>query len=92
MVQISLPYMTTRKTIAFIIWTFVGKINASAFQDAVYFCHSFSSKEQCILISWLHSPLAVIFEPEKMKSVTVYIVSPSICHEEMGLDAMILVF
>ena len=53
---------------------------------------SFSAKEQASLISWLQSPSAVILEPQKIKSLTVFIVSPSICHEVMGLDTMILVF
>ena len=49
-------------------------------------------RSQCILISWLQSPSAVILEPKEIKSLTVSIVSPSICHEVMGLDALILVF
>ena len=49
-------------------------------------------RNKCLLMSWLQSPPAVIFEPKKIKSVTVYIVSPSVCHEVMGPDAMILVF
>ena len=55
-------------------------------------CHSFYSKGKCLLISWLQSTSAVILEPKKIKSVTVSIVSPSICHEVMGPYAMILVF
>ena len=53
---------------------------------------TFLPRSKCLLISWLQSPSAVILEPQKIKSVTVSIVSPSICHEVMGLDAMILVF
>ena len=65
--------------------------NESAFKYVVEVCHSFSSREPH-LSSWLQSPSAVIVEPKKIKSVTVSIVSPSVCHEEMGPDAMILVF
>ena len=53
---------------------------------------AFLPRSKCVLISWLQSPSAVISEPKKIKSVTVFIVSPSICHEVMGLNAMILVF
>ena len=53
---------------------------------------TFLPRSKRLLISWLQSPSAVILEPTKIKSVTVAIVSPSICHEMMGLDAMILVF
>ena len=53
---------------------------------------AFLPRSKCVLISWLQSPSAVISEPKKIKPVTVSIVSPSICHEVMGLDAMILVF
>ena len=53
---------------------------------------TFLPRSKCLLISWLQSPSLVILEPKKIKSVTVSIVSPSICHEVMGLDAMILVF
>ena len=53
---------------------------------------TFLPRSKCLLISWLQSPSAVSLEPKKIKSVTVYIVSPSICHEVMGPDAMILVF
>ena len=59
---------------------------------AVLVHHSFSSRNKCLLISWLQSQSAVILGPPKIKSVTVFIVSPTICHEVMGSDAMILVF
>ena len=65
--------------------------NVSAFEYAVWVGHNFPSKE-CLLIAWLQSSSAVIFEPPKIKSDTVSTVSPSICHEVMGPDAMILVF
>ena len=66
--------------------------NVSAFYYAVYIGYSFSSKSKCLLISWLQSPSAVILEPPKIKSDIVSAISPSICHEVMGPDAMILVF
>ena len=53
---------------------------------------AFLPRSKRLLISWLHSPSVVILEPQKIKSVTVFTVSPSICHEVMGPDAMILVF
>ena len=66
--------------------------NVSAFTYAIQVGHSFSSKDQRLLISWLQSPSAVISEPKKIKSLTVSIVSPSIFHEVMGPGAMTLVF
>ena len=68
--------------------------NVSAFGYAVYhrFVIAFLPRGKCLLISWLQSPSAVILEPKKIKSVTVSTVSPSICHDVIGLDAMILVF
>ena len=56
------------------------------------FVIAFLPRSKCLLISWLQSPSTVILEPKKIKSVTVSIVSPSICHEEMGPDAMIFIF
>ena len=82
--------MTTGEAIALPMWTFVQKSNVSAFLRAVYVCHRFSSKEQ-VSFNFM-SPSAVILEPKKIKSVTVSIVSPSICYEVMGLDPMIFVF
>ena len=87
-VQLSHPYMTTGKTIALTRWTFVGKV-VSAFYYAVI---TFLPRSKRLLISWLQSPSVVIFGPPKIKSVTVSVVSPSICHEVMGPDAIILVF
>ena len=92
MVQLSHPYMTTRKTIALIIWTFVDKVMSLLFNMLSRFLIVFLPRCKCLLISWLQSPSAVILEPKIMKSVTVSVVSPSICHEVMGPDAMILVF
>ena len=72
--------------------TFVGKVISLLFNMLSRLVIAFLSRRKCLLISWLQSPSAVLLEPRKIKSVTVSIVSPSICHEVMGLDAMILVF
>ena len=92
MVQLSHPYMTTGKTIALTEWTFVGKVMSLLFHMLSRFVIAFLPKSKHLLISWLQSPSAVILEPKKIKFVTVSIVSPSICHKVMGLDAMIFVF
>ena len=84
--------MTTGKTIALIKWTFVGKVMFLLFNMLSRLVIVFLSRSKHLLISWLQSPSAVILEPKKIKSLTVSIVSPSICHEVMGPDAMILVF
>ena len=91
-VQLSHPYMTTRKNIALTIWTFVGKVMSLLFNMLSRLVMAFLPRSKCLLISWMQSPSAVILEPKKIKSVIVSIVSPSICHEVMGQDAMILVF
>ena len=90
-VQLSHPYMTTGKTIALTGWTFVGKVMFLLFNMLSRLVIAFLPRSKCLLISWLQSPSAVILEPPKIKSVTVSIVSPSICHEMMGQDARILV-
>ena len=90
-VQLSHPYMTTRKTIALTRWTFAGKIIFLLFNMLSRLLIDFLPRSKRLLISWLQSPSAVILEPQKIKSLTVSIVSPSICHEVMGADAMILV-
>ena len=90
--QLSHPYMTTGKTIALSRWTFVGKVMSLLFNILSRLVIAFLPRSKHLLISWLQSPSAVILEPPKIKSLTVSIVSPSICHEVMGLDAMILVF
>ena len=87
--QLSYPYMTTGKTIALTRQNFVGKVMSLLFNALSRFVIAFLSRSKCLLISWLQSPSAVILEPKKIKCVTVSIVSPSICHEMMGLDAMI---
>ena len=92
MVQLSHPYMTTGKTIALTRWTFVGKLMSLLFNTLFRLVIAFLPRSKHRLISWLQSPSAVILEPKKIKSVTVSIVSPSICHEVMGPDAIILVF
>ena len=91
-VQLSHPYMTTGKTIALTRQMFVGKVMSLLFTVLSSFVIAFLPRRKCLLISWLQSPSAVILEPKKIKSVTVSITSPSICHEVMELDATILVF
>ena len=83
------PYMTTERTIALTQWTFVGKVMSLLFNMLSRLVITFLPRSEHLLISWLQSPSAVILKPRKIKSATV---SPSICHEVMGLDAMILVF
>ena len=80
MVQLSHPYMTTGKTIALTRWTFVGKVMSLPFNMLSRFVITFFSRIKHLLISWLQSPSAVILERKKIKSVTVSILSPSICH------------
>ena len=92
MVQLSHPYMTTGKTLALTRWTFVGKVMFLLFNMLSRLAITFLPRSKCLLISWLQSPSGVILEPKKIKSAIVSIVSPSICHEVMGPDAMILVF
>ena len=88
--QLSHPYITTGKTIALTRQTFVGKVMSLLFNTLSSFARAFLPRSKCLLIS-LHSPSTVILESEK-QFVTIPIVSPSICHEVMGLDAMIFVF
>ena len=84
--------MTTGKTIALTRQTFVGKVMSLLFNMLFKFVIAFLPRSKRLLISWLQSPSAVILEPKKIKSITVSIVSPSICHEVMGPEVMILVF
>ena len=86
------PYMTTGKNIALTRWTFVGKLMSLLFSTLSRFVIAFLPKSTHLLISRLQSPSAVILEPPRIKSDTVSIVSPSVCHEVMGPDAMILVY
>ena len=91
-VQLSHPYMTTGKTIALTTWTFVGKVMSLPLNMLSRLVITFLPRSKRLLISWLQSPSAVTLEPRKIKSDTVSTVFPSICHEVMGPDAMILVF
>ena len=84
--------MTTGKTIVLTRWTFVGKVMSLLFNMLSRLVITFLPRSKRLVISWLQSPSAVILEPQKINSDTVSTVSPSICHEVMGLDAMILVF
>ena len=84
--------MTTGKTIALTRRTFVGKVMSLLFNMLSRLVIDFLPRSKCLLISWLQSPSAVILEPQKIKSVTIYTVPLSISHEVMGPDAMILVF
>ena len=93
MVQLSHPYMTTGKTIAMTMQTFVGKLMSLLFNFLSRLVIAFLPRSKRILISQLQSPSAVTLEPEKIKkSVTVSVVFPFICHEVMGPDGMILGF
>ena len=91
-VQLSHRYMTTGKAIALTRWTFVGKVMSLLLNMLSRLVITFLPRSKHLLISWLQSPSAVILEPRKIKSDTVPTVSPSISHEVMGPDAMILVF
>ena len=84
--------MITGKTIALTRWTFVGKVMSMFLNMLSRLIIAFLPRSRCLLISWLQSPSAVILKPKKIKSVTVPIVSLSICHEVMEPDAMVLVF
>ena len=91
-VQLSHPYMTAGKTIALTRRTFVGKVMSLLFNMLSRLVITFLPRSKRLLILWLQSPSAVILEPRKIKSAYISTVSPSICHEVTGLDAMILVF
>ena len=92
MTQLSHPYMTTVEIIALTRQTFVGKVMSLLFNMLSRLVIAFLPRSKRLLISWLQSPSAVILEPLNIKSLTVSIVSPSICHGVMGPDVMILVF
>uniref|UniRef100_A0AC11D9U2 Uncharacterized protein n=2 Tax=Ovis aries TaxID=9940 RepID=A0AC11D9U2_SHEEP len=91
-VQLSHPYMTTGETIALTRRTLVGKVMSLLLNILSRLVITFLPRSKRLLISWLQSPSAVIFEPKQIKSDTVSTVSPSISHEVMGPDAMIFVF
>ena len=86
MVQLSHLYMTTGKTMALTRWSFVSKVMSLLFTMLSRFVTAFLSRSKCLLISWLQSLSTVILEPKKIKSGTVSIVSPSICHDVMESD------
>ena len=91
-VQLSHPYMTTGKTIALTRWTFVEKVMSLIFNMLSRLVITFLSRNKHLLISWLQSQSVELLEPRKIKSATVYTVSPSISHEVLGPDAMIFLF
>ena len=92
MVQLSHPYMTTGKTIVLTQWTFVGKVMSLLFNTLSRFVITLLPRSKCLLNLWLQSPSAVILEPKERKSLIISIVSPSICHEVMGPEAIIFIF
>ena len=92
MVQLSHPYVTTGKTMALTRWTFVGKVMSLLFNTLSRFVIATVPRSKHLLILWLQSPSAVILEHKKMKSDTVFTLSPFICHEVIGPDAMIFIF
>ena len=86
----TLSYITTGKTIALTRWTFVDKVMSLLFNMLSRPVITFLPRSKHLLISWLQSPSTVILEPQKIKSATVSTVSPSICHDVMGLDLSFL--
>ena len=92
MVQLSHPQMTTGETIALTNWTFVGKVMSLLFNMLSRLVITFLLRSKCLLISWLQSMPALILKLKKMKSDSISTYYSSICHEVIGLDAMILVF
>ena len=90
--QLSHPYMTTFKTIALTRCTFVGQVMSLLLNMLSRLVITLLPRSKRLLISWLQSPSAVILEPRKIKSATVSIVSPFICHEVLGPNALILIF
>ena len=92
MIQLSHQYVTAGKTIVLTRWTFISKVMSLLFDTLSRFVIAFLPRSKCLFISWLHSPSAVILEPKKIKSVSASTFSPSVHHEVMGPDAMILVF
>ena len=92
MVQLSQLHMATGKTIALTVQAFVGKVISLLFNTLSRFVIASFTRSKCLLISWLQSLSTVLLEPKKIKFVTVYSFSPSICHEVMGPDDMIFIF
>ena len=91
-IQLLHPYMTTGKTIVLTTQAFISKVMSLLFNMLSRLIRAFLPRSKSLLISWLLSPSAMILEPKTVKSFTVSIVSPSICHEVMGQDTMILIF
>ena len=91
-VQLSHPYMTTGKAIALNRQTFVDKVMSLLFNMLSRLVITFLPRSKCLLILWPQSPFAMILEPKKIKSFTVSIVSPSICHEVMRPDFIVILF
>ena len=91
-VQLSHPYMTTGKTIALTRPTFVGKVMSLLLNMLSRLVITFLPRSKCLLISWLQSIICSDFGAQKNKSTTISTVSPSICYEVMGPDAMIFIF
>ena len=91
-VHVSQTYMITGKILTWSRRTFAGKVMSLLFNKLCRLVRAFLPRSKCLLTLWLQSPSAVILEPKKIKSVTVSIVSPSICYEVMGLDSIIFVF
>ena len=87
MIQLSHPYMTTGKTMALPIQTFVNKVMSLLFKSLSRFVIAFLQRCRSLFILWQHSPSTVILEPKKIKSFTASTFSPSICHEVMGPEA-----
>ena len=84
--------MTTGKTIALTIWTFMGKVTSLLYNMLSSFVTAFLPRSMSLLISWLQSPSTVILEPKKITSLSVSTISPSICHEVMGLGCHAISF
>ena len=91
-VQFSHPYMNTKKTIALSMQTLVGKVMSILFYTLSRFVIAFLPRSERLLNSWLKSPSTVILEPKKRKSVTAFTFPTSVCHEVVGLNAIIAVF
>ena len=92
MIQLSHPYMTTGKTIALTLHTFVGKVMSLVFNTLSRYVTAFLPRRKCLLISWLPSPSTGIWEPKKRKTAAAFTFPPFTCREVIGSDAIILLF
>ena len=90
--ELSHPHMTIEKTIVLTIETFVNKVMSLLFNMLSSYVTVFLPRNKCLFISWEQSPSAVILELRKIKSITISNISPSIFHEVMESDEMILIF